>query len=103
MIADPALRAAELGHAQVHVGREREVQLGLAGAGHRAGRHGAEVQEAEVNRFFSLQARSPARNTAAAWVSATWAHGSSRDQPAVGRSGLLIGITPVFVTFPPGP
>lgn len=52
--------------------------------------------------FFSLQARSPARNTAAAWVSATRAHGSSRDQPAVGRSGLLIGITPVFVTFPPG-
>ena len=54
VIADLAVRAAELGHAQVHAGREPEVQLGLAGAGHRAGRQGAEVQEAEIDRLVQV-------------------------------------------------
>ena len=31
VIADPAVRAADLGHAQVHIGREPDVELGLAG------------------------------------------------------------------------
>jgi hypothetical protein len=54
MVAYLTVRTVDLGHAQVHVGRELPVGLDLAGAGRRAGLQGAEVQEAEIDRLLQL-------------------------------------------------
>jgi hypothetical protein len=75
--ADPAAGVANLGHAQVHVGRELAVKLDLARARRRAGRHRAEIEEPRLTGFFSLQARSPTKNTDAECVSVTPAYGSA--------------------------
>ena len=54
MIADPAVRTADLGHAQVHIRREPAVELDLAGARRCTGLKGAEVEEAKADRLLHL-------------------------------------------------
>jgi hypothetical protein len=59
VIADLPVRAADLGHAQVHVGREPAVELDLAGARRRAGLRCAEVEEAKADRLLHLVSAVP--------------------------------------------
>ena len=54
VIADPAIRTAQLGHTQVHIRRELAVELDLAGTRRRAGLRRAEVQETKIDRLLQL-------------------------------------------------
>jgi hypothetical protein len=54
VIAGPAVRAADLGHAQVHIGREPEVELSLAGACRRAACGVLKSRKPRLTGFFSL-------------------------------------------------
>jgi hypothetical protein len=54
VIAHPAGRIPDLGHTQIHIGRELPVELDLAGARGRPRLPGGEIKEAEADRFLQL-------------------------------------------------
>ena len=59
VIADLAIRVAELGHTQVHIRRKLAVELDLAGTRRRAGLRRAEVEETELDGFLQLASAVP--------------------------------------------
>jgi hypothetical protein len=54
VITDPAVRAADPGHAEVNIGREPSVQLGFPLACRRAGPPRGEVKETQRSRLVSM-------------------------------------------------
>ena len=54
VIADRTIRIPQLGHAEVHVGRETTVEVDLAPTRERPGLDGREVEEPEIHGLLHL-------------------------------------------------